>query len=84
MKKINKIHMALFSFFLFILFLIAISISQSRDFKRDPKVLMDRYYLLEKKNPQSAKRALRVLLLQEPNYIPALQILSTVIPPKNN
>lgn len=45
---------------------------------RDPKVLMDRFYLLKQSHPNEAQNALKILLRQDGDYIPALHELSQI------
>lgn len=45
---------------------------QSKTLLRDPRVLMNKYYLFKHSNPQAAKKALFIVLKQNSNYLPAL------------
>lgn len=55
-----------------------LAFQQASHVHRDPHVLMTRYELLKKNNPRAAKRALRLILTQEPDYLPALRELSAI------
>lgn len=48
---------------------------QARLLKRDPQVLMDRYYLLRATHPQAAIKALKIIVQQYPKHTEALKTL---------
>ncbi len=50
-----------------------VAVKQARKLHRDPLVLMNQYYHFKTSNPLAAKKALLIILQQDPNYIPALQ-----------
>ncbi|MFC3909926.1 tetratricopeptide repeat protein [Legionella dresdenensis] len=56
--------------------LVSLAYHQARSLKRDPVVLMDRYYLLKKTHPQAAVNALEILLQQYPEHPEALRALA--------
>ena len=58
--------------------LFSLARKEARLLYRDPHVLMDRYYLLRGSNPQAAQDALKIILRQNQNYIPALNELSHI------
>lgn len=62
---------------LFFMFTIVCFISgkQIHKIRRDPSVLMDKFYRYQVTNPEAAKRALLILLEQDSKFAPALQEL---------
>lgn len=58
--------------------LLALAYKEAHLLHRDPKVLMDRFYLLKQSHPDEAQNALKILLRQEVNYLPALHELSQI------
>lgn len=57
-------------------FLIFIAIHQSKKLQRDPVLLMDKYYRLKDFRPEAAQQALKIILAQNPDDIPALRELA--------
>lgn len=49
---------------------------QAKSLERDPVVLMNKYYLFKKTNPDAAKMALKFILQQNDHDLPALKALS--------
>lgn len=78
MFRANKIVTVLSILLLILAILFFVAQKQARVLTRDPTVLMDRFYLLKKTDPQAAKKALLVILGQTPDQIPALQELSQI------
>lgn len=69
----KRIRLALYLFLMIFVILLITATKQSKNLKRDPLVLMSKYYRLKDKYPESAKKALRIVLQQDENYIPALK-----------
>lgn len=71
-------------FILIFIVLTLIAVHQSSGFRRDPEVLMNKYYRYKFKNPMAAKKALEVILAQDPNDLPALVELSEMFLDEEN
>lgn len=59
-----------------VILLIVFAIKQSNGFRRDPLVLMNKYYQYKQSHPEIAKEALHLILRQDANDLPAMVELS--------
>lgn len=84
MFKINKIIFLLITVFCILAALVFLAFNEAKILRRDPSVLMNRYYLLKQKNPDAAENALSVILRQDASYLPALNELSQIYIRKKN
>lgn len=78
MFRIRKVTLAVLIITITLLTLLFYAQKEAKNVRRDPRVLMDRYYLLQHTNPAAAKAALTIILRQNAHYHPALTELSQV------
>ncbi len=77
---LKRLFLKLLVIFLVIFIVLALlAVHQSSSFRRDPEVLMNKYYRYKFENPAVAKKALEVILTQDPNDLPALIELSEML-----
>ncbi|QDQ40028.1 hypothetical protein E3226_006250 [Legionella geestiana] len=65
----------------FIATLLHFAIREAHELRRDPGVMMNRYYLLKKTNPEAARRTLDIILRDNPHYAPAREALAAATRP---
>jgi len=63
-------------FLLLLLFFFALACWHAQTVKRDPMVLLHKYYVLRDKRPKHARKFLRMILAQQPDHLIALRELS--------
>ena len=63
-------------FLLLLLFFFALACWHAQTVKRDPMVLLHKYYVLRDKRPKHARKFLRMILTQQPDHLIALRELS--------
>jgi thioredoxin-like negative regulator of GroEL len=76
MLKINKITFVISTLSIALVILFIHARNEAHLLHRDPDVLMNRYYLLHQTKPDAARKALSIILQQDPHYLPALKELS--------
>jgi hypothetical protein len=67
----KRILLALMILLLLLAALVFSAIKAAKTLRRDPSVLMNRYYHLKQTHPNAAKQALLLILKQDRNYLPA-------------
>lgn len=72
MLKKRIFHILIFVLIGLVLFVFE-AVHQSKQLHRDLPVLMDKYYRLKQSHPVAANNALRLILQQDENYLPALK-----------
>ena len=78
MFRIRKVTLAVLIITITLLTLLFYAQKEAKNVRRDPRVLMDRYYLLQHTNPAAAKAALTIILRQDAHYLPALTELNQI------
>lgn len=66
MSRRTKLIIFFCSIVLFLVFIGFLAFKATHTFKRSPSGLLNQYYMLKTKNPTAAKRALQILLQQQP------------------
>ncbi len=82
---LKRLFLKLLVFIIFTVVILAIfAVHQSSNFRRDPEVLMNKYYHYKLKDPEAARKALEIILTQDRNDIPAMIELSQWLLEKQN
>ncbi len=84
MLKLTKHILIILSASLLCTILFFYASDEARHLQRDPQVLLNRYYLLHESNPSAARRALTLLLQQNPHNTIALQEMSQLYIKEHN
>lgn len=69
----KRIRLAMALFLIILLVFLIIAARQSKVMKRDSLAVLNKYYRLKDKSPEAAKKALRILLQQDPYDLVALK-----------
>jgi tetratricopeptide (TPR) repeat protein len=68
----KRIYIASCILLLLLVVLVFAALKQSKELRRDPVVLMNKYYRFKQIDPEIAKKSLLIILKQDAHYLPAL------------